>query len=586
MYDQSLVPDRFAAGAAARPDAAAVVGIEGSLSYRDLDRRANAVARRLRALGVAPDAVVAVAAPRSAAHVVGALGVMKAGGGYLPLDPSYPRDRLAFVLADAQPVAVLAAPGVAGALPDAGVRTLVIDDAQAEAPPPPGVTASNLAYVIYTSGSTGRPKGVEVTHGGLANLVRWHLRAFEVGPEDRAMQYASPGFDATVWELWPALVGGASIRLPPEDVRMSPEAMRDWLVAEAITIGFVPTPMAERLVTLPWPATTRLRVLLTGADTLHRYPPASLPFALVNNYGPTEGTVVATSGVVPPGPRAGRPPIGRPIDGVTVAVLDERMRRVGDGELGELYIGGAGVARGYRRQPRLTQERFVPDPFSPEPGARLYRTGDLACRLPDGQIAFAGRADGQIKIRGFRVEPEEIVAALDVQPGVAASAVAAHDDDRGDRRLVAYVVRAPGAEPRPAALRAALRAVLPDYMVPSLFVAVPALPISPNGKVDRDALPAPDDADVLHDDTAAGPLSTLERRLATILAGLLDVERVGRDDNFFLLGGHSLLGTQVIARVREAFGVDLTLRALFDHPTVAALAGEIERAIETQLEAA
>ncbi|MGH7391120.1 MAG: non-ribosomal peptide synthetase [Candidatus Rokuibacteriota bacterium] len=584
----AFIAQKIAERAAIRPDAPAIGALDGLLAYRALDRRSNALAHRLRALGVGPDVVVAVIAPRSATLAVAALAILKAGGAYLPIDPAYPRDRISFLLADGGPAAVLHAPGLAVPPLPPACPAIEVDATAGEAadrpPPATGATSAHLAYLIYTSGSTGQPKGVECTRRGLDNLVRWHLGAFGVSHEDRAMLYASPGFDAAVWEIWPALAAGASLHLPDDETRLWPERLRDWLVAEGITIGFVPTPMAERLIALDWPEDTRLRTLLTGADTLHRYPRPTLPFALVNNYGPTECTVVATSSVVPPMPGSGRPPIGRPIDGVTAWVRDERGFAVEDGQAGELYLGGAGVARGYRRRDELTAERFVPDPSTS--GGSLYRTGDLARRLPDGQLAFLGRADDQIKVRGFRVEPAEVIAALDAQPGIAASAVAARADAVGEQRLVAYVVPAADARLRAHELRTTLAAALPDYMVPAVFVQLAALPVSPNGKIDRDALPAPEEAHVLRDDGTARELTAIETRVAAILSSLLDVAIVGVDDNFFLLGGHSLLGTQVITRVREAFGVELPLRTLFDHPTVAALSAQIERAIDAELEAA
>jgi acyl-coenzyme A synthetase/AMP-(fatty) acid ligase/acyl carrier protein len=407
--------------------------------------------------------------------------------------------------------------------------------------------------------------------------VAWHRRAFGVTADDRAPLYASPAFDAAVWEIWPYLVSGASVHLPPDAVRTDPEALRDWLVAHAITIGFVPTPVAERLIALPWPTWTALRTLLTGADTLHRYPPDGLPFVLVNNYGPTECTVVTTSGPVEPEPFGETlPTIGRPIDNVDVLILDEAMRPVAPDAAGELYIGGAGLARGYRGRPDLTAERFVPHPD--EPGARLYRTGDRARLLADGRVAFLGRVDDQVKIRGYRVEPDEIAAALGAQPGVAACAVVARDDDGGERRLVAYVVAAPGAALGREALGTALRRSLPDYMVPATFVVLSSLPLTTNGKVDRAALPAPDASNTLRDGELVAPRTEVETELAVILSALLAVEGVSVEDNFFLLGGHSLLGTQLIVRVRDVFGVELSLRTLFDAPTIADLAAEIERA--------
>jgi len=575
-----LVPQTVTSQASGTPDALAVTDTTLTLTYRELDRRAGRVADALRAFDVGPETVVAICLDRSAAFVVAALGVLQAGAAYLPLDPATPPERLAFMLQDAAPRVTITDLRADGRLPSAVWPRLDVYEAMAR----PGGAATrhdvpkqeHLAYVIYTSGSTGRPKGVEITHGSLANLVAWHRRAFGVTADDRAPLYASPAFDAAVWEIWPYLVSGASVHLPPEAVRTDPHALRDWLVAQSITIGFVPTPIAERLIALPWPTWTPLRTLLTGADTLHRYPPEGLPFTLVNNYGPTECTVVTTSGPVEPEPFGETlPAIGRPIDNVDVVVLDEAMRPVAPGAAGELHVGGAGLARGYRGRPDLTAERFVPHPD--EPGARLYRTGDRARLLGDGRVAFLGRVDDQLKIRGYRVEPDEIAAALGAQPGVAACSVVARDDG-GERRLVAYVVPAPGAGLGREALTTALRRTLPDYMVPATFVTLSALPLTISGKVDRAALPAPDATNTLRDGDVVAPRTDVETELAAILSSLLGVDEVSVQDNFFLLGGHSLLGTQLIARVRDVFGVELSLRTLFDAPTIADLAAEIERA--------
>jgi hypothetical protein len=318
--------------------------------------------------------------------------------------------------------------------------------------------------------------------------------------------------------------------------------------------------------------------LLTGADTLHHYPLPGLPFKLVNNYGPTEATVVATSGFVHSTPAPdGRPPIGWPIANTQVYVCDESRNLLPIGEVGEIYIGGAGVARGYVNSPELTAQKFVPDPFSKNPGARLYRTGDLARLLPDGQLAYVGRADDLIKIRGFRIEPNEIVSVLNTHPAVQASAVVARKSGTGNLRLLGYVVS--NGNVTCGSLRALLREHLPDYMVPATFVGVTALPLTPNGKVDRDALPAADDSNMLPDEDYAAPRTVLEQRLSGTVANLLGLERVGVNDNFFLIGGHSLFGTQLIARIHETFGVDLPLLSIFDLPTPALLAQEIERLI-------
>jgi amino acid adenylation domain-containing protein len=398
----SLVPHAVSARVTAAPQALAVSAPDDVLSYAELDLRAERLADRLHDLGVGPDAVVAVCLARSAALVVATLAVLKAGAAYLPLDPTWPTERLALVLGDCGPRAVIGDPGAAGVVPDGPWAEIdvreALDDRGLAARQHDVVKDEHLAYVVYTAGSTGHPDGVEVTHGSLANLAAWHRRAFAVTPADRVHVYASPAFDAAVWETWAHLAAGASLHLPPDDVRVDPAALRDWMLRERITLGFVPTPVAERLLGLDWPARAPLRALLTGADTLHRRPPPALPFALVSTYGPTECTVVATSGVVSPaGLPDALPSIGRPIDNVETLVLDADGRPVPPGMEGELYLGGAGLARGYRHRPELTAARFVPHPAVP--GARLYRTGDRVRQLPDGSLAFLGRIDDQGNIR-------------------------------------------------------------------------------------------------------------------------------------------------------------------------------------------
>src|SRR4029077_11115679 len=433
----------------------ALVGDSVELSYGELDAQANRLAHHLHSLGVGPQVPVGICMLRSPLNVVAALAVLKAGGAYLPMDPGYPRDRLAFIVEDANIAVLLTEVRVAHNLPTGHWRTVLLDrDAQtitnySTSAPPSIASPEDLAYVIYTSGSTGTPKGVQIAHSSLLNLVSWHQTAFAVSAEDRATQLASFGFDAAVWELWPHLTAGATVYITPEVTRSSPELLRDWLVAKKITISFAPTSLAEQLILLVWPVDTKLRLLLTGADTLHHYPRPGLPFQLINNYGPTEATVVATSALIPPAPRPdGRPPIGRPIDHTQIYICDESLNLVPPGEVGEIYIGGAGVARDYVNSPELTAQRFLPDPFSKRPGARLYRTGDLARLLPDGQVAYVGRADDLIKIRGYRVEPTEIVSVLNTHPAVQASAVVARKDGTGNLRLLAYVVA--NGHPHPA----------------------------------------------------------------------------------------------------------------------------------------
>jgi amino acid adenylation domain-containing protein len=590
--DQQCVPQIVAQQAIQTPRRTALVGDSIEVTYRDLDSQANQLAHHLRSLGVGPQVPVGICMLRSPLNVVAALAILKAGGAYLPMDPSYPRDRLAFIIEDANIAVLLTETRVAESLPTGKWWSVMLDgDAQAIAnyptsAPPGTAMPENLAYLIYTSGSTGTPKGVQIAHSSLLNLVSWHQTAFTVRADDRATQLASFGFDAAVWELWPYLTAGAAVFITPDAVRNSPVLLRDWLVTQKITISFVPTPLAERLIALEWPTDTKLRILLTGADTLHRYPRPGLPFQLINNYGPTEATVVATSGLIPPTRASdGRPAIGRPIDNTQIYICDESLNLVPTGEVGEIYIGGAGVARGYVNSPELTAQRFLPDSFSRRPGARIYRTGDLARFLPDGQVAYEGRADDLIKIRGYRIEPNEIVSVLNTHPTVQASAVVARKEGTGNLRLLAYVVVNGHPYPTSGALRSLLRKQLPDYMVPAAFIGLQALPLTSNGKIDRDALPHPDDTNRLPDEDYATPRTVLEEKLTGIITSLLGLERVGVDDNFFLIGGHSLFGTQLIGRIQDTFGVDLPLRSIFDLPTPALLAKEIERLIVAKVDA-
>jgi len=589
------VVELFASQVEIQPEALAVSSSQCVLNYRELDDRSDELANVLVGLGVGPEKVIGLLTPRSPAMIVGALGILKSGGAYLPLDPSYPEARLAFQLEDAQaPVLItqqsLKTPHASGAresiVLDAGGRITKASHPRQNISMESTASSSNLAYVIYTSGSTGQPKGVEITHASLSNLVDWHQRAFKVTAENRASQVARVGFDAAVWEIWPYLTAGASLHQPDEELLSQPEALRQWLLAQGITIAFVPTPMAERLLALPWPAKTELRVMLTGGDVLHPYSPKDLPFLLVNNYGPTECTVVATSALVPPqGSAGGLPPIGLPIQNTQLYILNESGNQVPPGGRGELYIGGAGLARGYRNRPALTQQRFLENPFSTRSGERFFKTGDLVRSEPDGQLAFLGRLDDQIKIRGFRVEPDEVAAALNEHPAITQSVVAAHEISPGERRLVGYFVPRDHNCPNLAELREFLGARLPEFMVPGIFVVLEGLPLTPNGKVDRGALPVPNATNTLRDIKAVAPRTEVEIAVAQILQELLRVGQLNVDDNFFALGGHSLLGTQLISRVRQAFGVTLALRHVFEAPTVAGISVEIEQLLRTELEA-
>ncbi len=598
-FNLGLTVPRLLAHARNTPTKVAIASPAGGLTYGELEARSGAVAQALRAKGVGPDVVVGLCLGRSPAMIVGALGILRAGGAYLPLDPAYPAARLAVLLEDAQVLVVVAGarqlekiawsvgqrvvleePGKIVEGSAANSAHAILDQAKPD----------DLAYVIYTSGSTGQPKGVEVTHANLANLLAWHQRAFAVQPADRASQVAKVSFDAAVWEIWPYLAAGASVHLAEDEITAHPEALRDWMVAEKITLGFAPTPVAERLLQLSWPAGTALRALLTGADTLHTFPPPGLPFQLINNYGPTECTVVATSGVMPVGVQtSGPPPIGRPIDNVQLHLLNESLQPVAPGEPGEIFLGGAGVARGYRHRPDLTAERFVTIPFNVGgPATRFFKTGDLGKILPTGEIAFLGRLDDQVKVRGYRIEPNEISAALQQHPGVAQSIVIAASSTTGEARLVAYFVAKNGTPMPRGELRDFLSARLPEYMVPATFVRLDALPLTPNGKVDRAALPAPDASNSTTASTFIPAQTEAEKCVTEILAPLLKLagpEQIDVGANFFELGGHSLLGTQLIARVRETFDINLPLRALFEAPTVSELAAEIERLLVAKLAA-
>jgi len=587
-----LVHELVAMQAGLVPDAVAIAAGDQELTYGKLNARANQLADLLSSLGVKAEVPVALFLERSPESAIAALAVLKAGGPYVPLDPGYPPKRVSMLLEDCAAPVVLTHSSVAKKLPPGIWQTIVMDAEEANnskhssIPPRNPINAENLAYIIFTSGSTGRPKGVQITHANLLNLVRWHQRAFNITSADLATLHASPGFDAAVWEVWPYLTIGASVHVVDDAIRTIPDRLRNWMVATGITISFLPTALAECMVNLSWPPKTGLRVLLTGADTLRRYPPSGLPFALVNNYGPTECTVVATSAEIhPQGEPESFPSIGRPVDNVEIHIVDEQLNPVPDGAAGELVIGGAGVGRGYLNLPDLTAQEFVADPFSrSERGARLYHSGDLARMLPDGQIAFMGRLDQQIKIRGYRIEPREITALLDRHPAIASSCIAAYSTDAGDSRLAAYIVPAPDAHLNAAELRTFLGDRLPDYMVPSTFIKLTSMPTSAHGKIDQAALPKPSAENQLDNDLFEAPQSDIEQWLAGFLTGLLGVPRVSRGDNFFNLGGHSLMGAQLMAKIYERFRVELSLRSLFDHPTIGGISRQIERLLDSKLQ--
>ncbi|HEY7143155.1 MAG TPA: amino acid adenylation domain-containing protein [Streptosporangiaceae bacterium] len=560
------------------PDAVAVTDPWTQLTYRELGRRASLLAGQLVAAGAGPESVVAVCAPRSALLVTGELAVLLAGAAFMPLDPDHPAQRVNDLITRSGACALLTTAELASRLHLAAGPTLLLDQAaggQPGGPPDPDpdpvpvpVRAASLAYVIYTSGSTGAPKGVQGTHGGLASLTGWLREAYQLGPGERSTMVASPAFDGSVWEIWPALATGGTLVVPPDDVRVTPPALVRWLAGQRITWSFLPTPLAQEVLEQDWPEHAALRWLVTGGDALRRGHRAGAGFGFVNHYGPTETTVLVTGAPVPPG-GAGRPPIGRPAGGARAYVL-AGLDEVPPGVAGELCIGGAGVTRGYLDAPAATAALFVPDPW--HAGQRMYRTGDRARWLPDGQLEFLGRIDEQVKIRGYRIEPGEIAAALRQHPQVSDAVVVARPGQAGQPRLAGYAA-AGSAAVTAAQLRAFLADRLPSYLVPDDLITLAALPRNSGGKVDKAALPAPEPGpDRAGQHERAPARAGREQRIAALWQDLLGVPAVGADDDFFALGGHSLLVARMLAQVEETCGATVPLSVFLTAPTTAGLA--------------
>jgi len=579
----------------ARTPAAPAICFQGQeLSYEELNRRADRLARTLRRLGVGADVPVGVHMERSLELVVGLLAVLKAGGAYLPLDPAYPADRLAYMAAESRAPVILTQPGLRAGLPPRAAEVVSLEagwgsneDPQSEGPAPGGGAGpSNLAYIMYTSGSTGRPKGVMISHDGLCRRLAWAQREHGLTAADRLVLKTPLSFDVSVRELfWPLTVGARVVIARPgghQDPRCLAGIIRSH---RATVMHFVPSMLRLFLEDESSRGCDSLRLVVSGGEELSAdlvamfYRSfADAPPELYNMYGPTEGTIEALYWPCRPMPGRTRVPVGRPVDDTMVHILDGRLVSVPPGVVGELYIGGAGVARGYLGHPGLTAERFVPDPFCRAPGGRLYRTGDLGRLLPGGDIEFRGRADDQVKLRGVRIEPGEIEAALRELQAVREAVVLAHDGPGGDRRLVAYVV--PSAVAREvtaeADLHHALADRLPDYMIPSRFVTLDALPLLANGKVDRRALPAPDDSRQGSAGTYLPPRDALELGMVQLWEEVLGVRPIGVHDDFFRLGGHSLRAVVLMSAVQRRFGVELPLVALFQERTVAGLCGRIQ----------
>ena len=567
----------FEAQVERRPDESAVSGEGVDLTYRELNERANRLARRLRSLGVRWDVPVGVCADRSADVAVALLAVLKAGGSYIPLDPAYPRERLAMMLDDAGVPLVLARSAMAGFLPEQGARLLLLDgeDLAREESGNLGLTAlpDNLAYVLFTSGSTGRPKGVQISHRALVNLLVSMGRLLPAFAGEPLISVTTLSFDIACMEIFLPLISGGRVLLASREITTDGTLLAAEIERTA-TRAMLATPATWRLLLdAGWQGVPGLTALCGGEAMPRDFAHLLRPRVgqLWNGYGPTEATIWSTAGLV--GEEGGSIPIGRPIANTLARVLDRGWEPVPLGVAGELAMGGAGLARGYVARPELTAERFIPDPAGEQPGARLYRTGDLVRWLPDGRLEYLGRIDQQVKVRGFRIELEEIETVLASHPAVAQAVVAARGEGT-DRILVAYVVPAGPAPLAPGDLRRFVAQRLPEYMVPSRVAVLDALPLTPSGKVDRRALPAPEPLSA-----APGELQALgspeEEVLAGIWARVLGRERVGVDESFFELGGHSLLATQAVSRIREAFRVDLPLRALFEAPTVAGMARKL-----------
>ena len=563
------------------PHAIALSVEEGQLTYDALNRRANQLAHYLRERGVGPEVKVAVCCDRSWDWLIAMVAVWKAGGAYVPIDPAYPMERIDYIMQDCAPQFLLSDGVVSFEEQQSPVEVLHMSEDEVlwmfgseENPSHEQYEANHLAYIIYTSGSTGKPKGVMVEHCTLTNLVHWHNQAFAVTSASVVSSVAGMGFDATVWEVWPALCVGGELCAPKLEVTRDPQQLLNWWVNQPVQLSFLPTPIAE-LAFAQNVAPATLKTLLVGGDKLTRNAPPEAHYELVNNYGPTETTVVTTSGSMT---NADILHIGAPIANSRIYVLDEQHKRVPCGVTGEIYIGGAGVARGYVNLPEQTASRFLPDPFADLPYARMYRTGDLARWCPDGTLEYRGRNDSQVKIRGFRIELGEIAHSVQACQGVELAVVTVEKEAQ-DQRIIAYftVNQALESTPTPNALHQELAQTLPSYMMPSAYVELAQMPLTANGKVDYRALPKPTEGAFIQREYEA-PQGEVELRMAQIWQHLLGVNRVGRQDNFFELGGHSLLAVQLIDQLRQ-HGDELSIKALFTHPTLAQLATQVNNSV-------
>jgi surfactin family lipopeptide synthetase A len=560
------------------PNATAVVFENERLTYRELNRRANQLAHYLEKLGVGPDVLVGILVERSLEMVVGLLGILKAGGAYVPLDPAYPRDRVAFMLEDSAVPVLLTQRHLLGSIPDSRAKVVVLDSdwseiAKEEAGNPVNkVCARNLAYVIYTSGSTGKPKGVQIPHRAVVNFLTSMAKKPGMTAEDRLLAVTTLSFDIAGLEIYLPLSVGASFEIVSRDVSSDGSRLLAKLAKSNATVVQATPATWRMLLEAGWKGDPRLKILCGGEAISRKLADLLLQKvgSLWNMYGPTETTIWSTTAKVEPGQNAVS--IGQPIANTRLFILDKVLQPVPIGVAGELHIGGDGLARGYLHRPELTAEKFVPDPFSPDPAARLYKTGDLVRYLPSGDIDFLGRIDHQIKIRGFRIEMGEIEAVLRQHGAVNETVVVVREDTPGNQRLVAYFVPARESASTTGELREFLKAKLPEYMVPSAFVPLKAMPLTPNGKVNRRALPAPDHADLAPTAKFVAPKDAIESRLVQIWEAVLGVRPIGTRHNFFELGGHSLVAVKLMNRIEQAFGKNLPIATLLQAPTIEQLA--------------
>jgi amino acid adenylation domain-containing protein len=573
------------------PDAVAVVFGKCQLSYRELNEQANRVAHYLRRLGVRPNVLVGVCLERSPEMVVALLAVWKAGGAYVPLDPAYPKERLSFMIEDAQPLVLLTEQKCLPLLSAWGDKVVCLDTdrpmlgQETGDNPAPIADPSHLAYVMYTSGSTGKPKGAMIAHRGLVNYLWWAIRTYAVAPGYSAPVHTSISFDLTVTSLYTTLLGGGTVELLPEDVGAQNLVAALLRAGNRGLVKITPAHL-ELLGTQIGPdqAAGMVRAFVIGgenllAETLRLWRDHARSTRLFNEYGPTETVVgCCVHEVQASDPSSGSVCIGRPIANTQLYVLDESMRPVAHGVIGELFIGGTGVGLGYLNRAELTAERFLADRFSGVSGARLYKSGDLARYRSDGTLEYLGRADDQVKIRGYRIELGEIEATLAAEPTVQACAVLAREDEPGNKQLVGYIVSRNGDEADTDDLRAFLKERLPDYMVPAQFVCLDSLPLTPNGKVDRKALPAPSNASA---GEGGPPQTETETAVAAIWSELLGKDGIGIQDDFFDLGGQSMTAVGLVARLRAAFDVNIELATLFERPTIAGLSEAIDMLVLT-----